>query len=1418
MAYTLQFDSTYGQRHTGLDYHMRIYVRDTMSQMPAKGRQMELYEPGITIQWQGSDDLVKCIMGSMLSFTAALTELQYDKWQQMLEYNEDEIILVLYDDQVGGGNVAWYGNLLAETVNFTVENDTITFSCQWTDGLGQLNLRQYVNDDGYVYGGFHKTWYWIEAALTRIPGHTFMRELHAGTNLEFTSFYEVGMPGYEGDYNPFTLQLDEETYYKWNSSDSVFNRTKIKGRTFFGRKKERDRFREPAPKQVTYNTNDVLEDILKAFGAIICMWDGAFWIVNRQSLSWLGDGVTVHEYKGYANYGVIENLELYEDIDKDLTLPNFDDMYYWSSGMVESKSFPYATAVMTHEEGGSDQLYAEGYWQNWTQPDQDSHVPGDTRFKTYVFRTHDSKIDPNTLDATLPIVWPHWTYPANPTQYMGFPAETIVDIRIDTGQNMRFVSGGNALFRHTTSGSETTTGNTWIVRHRIQIKDENGVYARLSRKVYTHVTSSSGGNVDGIRIEAPGTDRFYFRKLYRQFEWVYWNGTGTPSADYDDAWYEIICPHGDSINSGDNWGTETYPVCQQYDGQTTYAPIGCQIKGEDSSCDGGGVIFEDTNNAGAQNQYYQEDIRFDLPQVSGTDTVWVEFYIEQGCELWNPNHGPRCNFEVFNDPNFLFYTGSGIYNTYQPVFDPIFRSANADGTGGYCFPDVDAAPGYLWFPKEINFVGMVLWIGDGGDTYDISTIVYNEGNPKALETLDVGSSRLGSRLSFRNTHLSGTLWGQVKDGATSFSDEYVEQLRWKTHGNDLSEIPLKGPYRTLHSLVCTEYLEVLGEMQNYYSGRFFPNRDSNVYIPAPWMLFETSQIHKTNTQTLLPLQLTWTLNDGTTGTFLSTKETRYEEITDYQETGQSTVFKGQGKWIQKPGLGGNPVGFETWSGTNTTIGGIDTTVSTHSDKLQFISIDNDVPPTGIDGFTFKGGSTPDKRFNQAERYGNLDGQCEVIFNSDWGPTGANVLGANETLEAVFMVQLNETGYYNEPDTTTPGAGEYSKRRIYVGFGSLRDTDSTWISSGQSFPTELALADGASYAVAYRTIRTFLAEYDFDTADNVKGRVNFTFLITHEILDEQTWPLDDHTDEMKAVYGFRRLLTTTSTPYLCRVTDGQNDYDVGWDDDGNIDLLGAGYGNADPNGLEVKIWYDQKGTNHWVQDTSATGTMPELYTDKTGFNANTPDATGMRFDGTTFRLMMADPTPLLGSESSTVAVGFVSDDDTTAVPIWSCWQASTSNNGLAGQVTEGIILAANDSIRHIGRGASTITNPYFRVESDPDSITEYVPRIMVSQLRGVDGNNQMWLNATFYPSGNNYVTNQSTALRDTNPDNQDLYLGARLGDGLNPLYLEGWIFEMYWYATDTGTSGMPLSNDAGTDMGDLSDIMNDHLGVYTGTIN
>ena len=90
MAVTHLFDTTYSARRRDTDAtnenKYRIIIGDKTGNVTATKSELDLADPGPTLQWQGGEDLVsKSIMGSSLSFTAILNDDQLSTWEDMVD-------------------------------------------------------------------------------------------------------------------------------------------------------------------------------------------------------------------------------------------------------------------------------------------------------------------------------------------------------------------------------------------------------------------------------------------------------------------------------------------------------------------------------------------------------------------------------------------------------------------------------------------------------------------------------------------------------------------------------------------------------------------------------------------------------------------------------------------------------------------------------------------------------------------------------------------------------------------------------------------------------------------------------------------------------------------------------------------------------------------------------------------------------------------------------------------------------------------------------------------------------------------------------------------------------------------------------------------------------------------------------------
>ena len=846
--------------------------------------ELDMMDPGPTLEWRGGqDNFMNAFMGSTLSMTFRLDDKQLECWEEMLEEKEGAIFALFFTSHAAGARPYWYGHLVIEDSAITIQNEHHFLDVKFTDGLAYLRGVEWKDDnppyDGYT--GFKRLIFWMKEVNYKIPAFVAYRDYVQNElgQSAIPMLSEIAMPSPSMQHNGGTQEF--------HHSDSLLYYMQCRADTFNKPKKQVDRTRELEAPPKYFDTASVLEDIAHTFGATVILFDGMLNLVNRLDLATMqGEGVhrMYHKYTPTTDsWTSFNDTSAFHDAD-------FDDKFKVEFGAVKRRTVPVFQVELTHEEGGSDWLYADGFYLNSNighinhnellqllqnqqqslgiQPSILFYSGGNGRRDKW-YRFHDG----SAPDPSESILLPYYQYPASATSYMGFPERTMTDLEFQSGEVVKLQLGANARF-WTANGlnlspssafKKFAIGVSLICRVRLEFKDTNGNYWRLRRVVTTHVMSN--GSPDAINIDnilthfdsqAPlgfvTVDKPYFRKLYSGIEWI-----KSGEANYDDAWYEILIPHEATNNTGDGWGATTVPLTIQYGDQTNYAPVGCKIQGEDN---GTGVILEEGGDEHLFHYMY-EDITIPLPTESNNAIVdFEEFRFEMGFQMYEPDHGPRPNTNQ---------TNTGTWDDSNPVW----RSANADGTGGY---DSYAGNTHRWKtrPQWIQVTGCRVTVGDGSEAYDLTTRV--DGGD-GYEIVNIGSSRLGSRANFVNNHVAGTLWAKNKlsdaDGDFDFAGGGLsEKLQWRGHRAGDSEAPNvpEDYYDSLHAYVCNAYMDIFGGHRKIYDMNLIPTGNGRSLID-PITVGKTSfarleTLISTEFDHIMPLSLKWTANSGVQGSFL----------------------------------------------------------------------------------------------------------------------------------------------------------------------------------------------------------------------------------------------------------------------------------------------------------------------------------------------------------------------------------------------------------------------------------------------------------------------------------------------------------------------------------------------------------------------
>lgn len=878
MANSYLFDTTYfarrGDNASDAENEYRILIGDKSGTVTADSTsEMDLFDPGITIRWDGDQDrFSNAIMGSTVSFTARLDTDQLDTFEDLLDLDEGDVFCFLFDTHDGGPQRPyWFGHLLIEATTIRVQNEGHAVDMTFTDGLSSLRGVEWKDEDGDKYTGHKKLSFYVREIMSKLPAWDAFVDHNPFAYINV--FRTIGLP------LPVTeTDGGDEFYYHW--SDKMFDKMYVRAETFNKKKKQVDRIRNLESSPDFFSTADVLEDICKAFGATACMYEGFLNLANKADIAYLkGENV----YK--ANYIYqISSDQWSITIDTDgLQLDEAQDKYDVLAGATKGRTMPISQAVLTHEEGGSDFLTARGYFAN-----PNIHYIDYNDALTYqnIFNASGSSIvqsgdffvdgvrddiifsfnNTNAADGDT-IDLPFFQYPADLEGYIGFPAESLDNLEFSSGESLRLQFGGNAKFdgNYAYAGAAEHVGATLIVRVRIQLTTTDGDSYRLSRTVHTH--SKTNGTPDFITIDVPSTqtDRHYFRKLYNDIEWV-----EDGDSDYSDAWYEIMVPHADNENSGEGYGAPIITLTEEYDGQPSYAPIGTKLQGDN---DGPGVILEAVEEGDSSfNQYFQEDISIPLPYGAGDTVLSFESYdFEMGVEYYSGARGPRANYPT---PE-LEWSGQ----------TPVWSSAVVGGTGSELFTGTFRNPAR---PIYIHFTGMRVAVGDGTENSDFVTkITGGDG----YEIHNMGSSRIGSRKGFVNSHVNGTLWGRIKtsnavnnwtvDPTTAFSiDDVQEKLRWAGHRAAVEAAMPDTKYDSLHSYVAESFLQIFGKSREKYNMTMVPKRTGSdtafMSLRGPLEVMKTNafQTNKGVYEYLLPMSYTWNMVNGVSGEWLKVGQAR----------------------------------------------------------------------------------------------------------------------------------------------------------------------------------------------------------------------------------------------------------------------------------------------------------------------------------------------------------------------------------------------------------------------------------------------------------------------------------------------------------------------------------------------------------------
>jgi hypothetical protein len=708
----------------------------------------------------------------------------------------------------------------------------------------------------------------------------------------------------------------------------------IQQRTFVKRKQRTEKWRQmPSDPEFT-STYNVLEDVCAMLGCNFFLARGWFWMYNRQAVLQFdadntkvkaGRHVTSNSSSDFISAG--DSTNVISDL-----LFDVDDTHDFLSGATETRSIPLSGVYMDHEEAGSDLIIAEGVSSLGYDPDlassvgfsfflpqspytyaETSYYMESLHYSLYRwYRSSDPDFDANSIAAYTHNGATRVYYGIgsnnlerrDPRAYTGYIENKRVNLALPGGNEFRIKFAGNLVARSDNpAGKDFWVGAVAVLKMRLQVTHTDGTNYRLKRWVKTHWWDTETGSADGIRINGItsvylNSDVYYYRKYYDELEWVDEN-----DADYSDAYYEIIIPHGDNNRVESYYGSDTDVLDVEYASQTMYTPFHVEIDGENI---GDGVVFDKKVDDERGKYWFVEDLSFTLPDVSGEfdtlDSDWI-------LEVYLADQGPRPNV----DPTTLslWYENAPPGTPPEdmwthancPTNSPSYRSSSSEGTFevGYTDGFVDTAAGWgpgefdtsdekYLYPKEFMMKNWAVYLGDGSAENNVTTTV--AGGP-GLEQIGMTSSRLGSRSTYNHSYTHGALRTKYWDGSTllpnsnfaNITDYPKTKLWWLPYKNDDADgANLSDAYNSLHGLVCTEYMTFFAKSLRMVSGTLKPRVDGADSFLAPYQTMQTDKLDGISTLKLVPLSLSWSMMNGTSFTALAIPSGRYAGIGAHTES------------------------------------------------------------------------------------------------------------------------------------------------------------------------------------------------------------------------------------------------------------------------------------------------------------------------------------------------------------------------------------------------------------------------------------------------------------------------------------------------------------------------------------------------------
>ena len=266
------------------DYESYVEITEDISTATYSG-QFDLVQPGLNIRWEGAVDGEEPILGSALTFSALLSHAQADIIEEALLLTEGNCIAMVYK----GNDLFWYGYALPEQFKVTVDEGKVLADFAFTDGLALLENRPWLDLQDDVWASGISCIKALGFALYRNPSFQQWDNVTA-TSEPFIEVYGAPKP-VRGVDEVFELDLDGDgvkenvtfgaDFKDWDlDNGEPLNHINFHATSMYRLdRKEKHSTIKDAP-----NCRFVLENILRALGLRICMFNGRWVVFNPNML------------------------------------------------------------------------------------------------------------------------------------------------------------------------------------------------------------------------------------------------------------------------------------------------------------------------------------------------------------------------------------------------------------------------------------------------------------------------------------------------------------------------------------------------------------------------------------------------------------------------------------------------------------------------------------------------------------------------------------------------------------------------------------------------------------------------------------------------------------------------------------------------------------------------------------------------------------------------------------------------------------------------------------------------------------------------------------------------------------------------------------------------------------------------------